>query len=124
MARNPADLYEVGPAAPVPDGDLVMLYYLDGFIDAGAAGRLLTTHLMTTLEHEQVASFDIDSLLDYRSRRPIMLSGQRATICIRTSAVAGAFPALAVPMVRRIPRSTTLTASWLVGGSWPASLWW
>ena len=72
MARNPADLYEVGPAAPDPDCDLVMLYYLDGFIDAGAAGRLLATHLMSTLEHEQVARFDIDSLLDYRSRRPIM----------------------------------------------------
>jgi predicted ATP-grasp superfamily ATP-dependent carboligase len=72
VARNPADLYEVGPAAPDADGNLVMLYYLDGFIDAGAAGRLLTTHLMTTLEHEQVARFDIDSLLDYRSRRPVM----------------------------------------------------
>jgi predicted ATP-grasp superfamily ATP-dependent carboligase len=72
VARNPADLYEVGPAAPDADGDLVMLYYLDGFIDAGAAGRLLTTHLMASLEHEHVASFDIDSLLDYRSRRPIM----------------------------------------------------
>jgi len=72
VARNPADLYEVGPAAPNADGDLVMLYYLDGFIDAGAAGRLLTTHLMASLEHEHVASFDIDSLLDYRSRRPIM----------------------------------------------------
>lgn len=72
MPRNPADLYEVGPGAPRPDSNLVMLYYLDGFIDAGAAGRLLTTHLMSTLEHEQVATFDIDSLLDYRSRRPIM----------------------------------------------------
>ena len=72
MARNPADLYEVGPAAPEPDGDLVLLYYLDGFIDAGAAGRLLTTHLMSALEHEQIARFDIDALLDYRSRRPIM----------------------------------------------------
>jgi predicted ATP-grasp superfamily ATP-dependent carboligase len=72
VARNPADLYQVGPAAPDPDAELVMLYYLDGFIDAGAAGRLLATHLMSTLEHEQVASFDIDSLLDYRSRRPIM----------------------------------------------------
>ena len=69
---NPADLYQMGSAAPEPDGNLVMLYYLDGFIDAGAAGRLLTTHLMTTLEHEVVASFDLDSLLDYRSRRPIM----------------------------------------------------
>jgi predicted ATP-grasp superfamily ATP-dependent carboligase len=72
VARNPADLYQVGPAAPDPDAELVMLYYLDGFIDAGAAGRLLAAHLMSTLEHEQVASFDIDSLLDYRSRRPIM----------------------------------------------------
>ena len=72
MARNPADLYEVGPAAPAAAGDLVMLYYLDGFIDAGAAGRLLTAHLLSSLEHEQVARFDIDSLLDYRSRRPIM----------------------------------------------------
>jgi predicted ATP-grasp superfamily ATP-dependent carboligase len=72
VPRNPADLYEVGPGAPRPGGDLVMLYYLDGFIDAGAAGRLLTAHLMSTLEHEQVATFDIDSLLDYRSRRPIM----------------------------------------------------
>ena len=72
MPRNPADLYEVGPAAPEPAGDLVMLYYLDGFIDAGAAGRLLTAHLLSSLEHEQIATFDIDSLLDYRSRRPIM----------------------------------------------------
>ncbi|HEY7324829.1 MAG TPA: PAC2 family protein [Streptosporangiaceae bacterium] len=72
MARNPSDLYEVGPAAPEPAGDLVMLYYLDGFIDAGAAGRLLTAHLLSSLEHEQIATFDIDSLLDYRSRRPIM----------------------------------------------------
>jgi predicted ATP-grasp superfamily ATP-dependent carboligase len=72
VPRNPADLYALGPVAPRPDGDLVMLYYLDGFIDAGAAGRLLTAHLMSTLEHEQVATFDIDSLLDYRSRRPIM----------------------------------------------------
>jgi predicted ATP-grasp superfamily ATP-dependent carboligase len=72
VPRNPADLYEVGPAAPEPAGDLVMLYYLDGFIDAGAAGRLLTAHLLSSLEHEQIARFDIDSLLDYRSRRPIM----------------------------------------------------
>lgn len=72
VPRNPADLYELGPATPEPDGDLVMLYYLDGFIDAGAAGRLLTAHLLGNLEHEQVARFDIDLLLDYRSRRPIM----------------------------------------------------
>jgi predicted ATP-grasp superfamily ATP-dependent carboligase len=72
VGRDPADLYEAEPGAPVPDRDLVMLYYLDGFIDAGAAGRLLSAHLLSTLEHERIARFDIDSLLDYRSRRPIM----------------------------------------------------
>src|SRR5258708_31549323 len=49
-----------------------MLYYLDGFIDAGGAGRLLTAHLLSTLEHTEVATFDVDSLIDYRSRRPVM----------------------------------------------------
>jgi hypothetical protein len=51
-----------------------------------------------------------------------MVSGQRASIRPIRSAVAGAFPALAVPMVRRIPRRTAFTASLLVGGSWPMVL--
>ena len=72
MGRDPADLYEAEPGAPTPDRDLVLLYYLDGFIDAGGAGRLLAAHLLDTLEHEQVARFDVDSLIDYRSRRPAM----------------------------------------------------
>jgi hypothetical protein len=60
VGRDPADLYEAEPGAPTPDRDLVMLYYLDGFIDAGAAGRLLSAHLLSSLEHEQIARFDID----------------------------------------------------------------
>jgi len=71
VARDPADLYEVSPDAP-EFGDVPMLYYLDGFIDAGGAGRLLTAHLLGALEHTDVAKFDVDSLLDYRSRRPVM----------------------------------------------------
>jgi predicted ATP-grasp superfamily ATP-dependent carboligase len=72
VRRDPADLYQEEPGAPTPDRDLVMLYYFDGFIDAGAAGRLLAAHLLNALEHERIARFDIDSLLDYRSRRPTM----------------------------------------------------
>ena len=72
MGRDPGDLYEVSPAAPEPDGDLVMLYYLDGFIDAGSAGRLLATHLASSLDGHEVARFDVDALIDYRSRRPVM----------------------------------------------------
>ena len=71
MARDPGELYEVEPDAPETD-DIVLLYYLDGFIDAGGAGRLLAEHLLSTLDHQQVAAFDIDALIDYRSRRPVM----------------------------------------------------
>ena len=71
MARDPGELYEVEPDAPETD-DIVLLYYLDGFIDAGGAGRLLASHLLSTLDHQQVATFDVDALIDYRSRRPVM----------------------------------------------------
>jgi proteasome assembly chaperone (PAC2) family protein len=41
-------------------------------MDAGAAGRLLTEHLLDAFEHSTVARFNTDRLLDYRSRRPLM----------------------------------------------------
>ena len=71
MARDPGDLYEASSDAPELD-DIVLLYYLDGFIDAGGAGRLLAAHLLGTLDHQEVAAFDVDALIDYRSRRPTM----------------------------------------------------
>ena len=54
VPRDPGDLYQVNPDAPELDEDLVMLYYLDGFVDAGAAGRQLTTHLLSTLDHTEI----------------------------------------------------------------------
>jgi predicted ATP-grasp superfamily ATP-dependent carboligase len=71
MALDAGDLYQASPGAPDLSG-AVLLHYLDGFIDAGAAGRLLTAHLMGSLEHEPVVTFDVDRLIDYRSRRPPM----------------------------------------------------
>ncbi len=47
MQRNPEELYELGPAAP-DIADAPMLHYLDGFIDAGGAGRLLAEHLLSS----------------------------------------------------------------------------
>ena len=41
MVPDAGNLYQVDPGAPRLDGG-VLLHYLDGFIDAGAAGRLLT----------------------------------------------------------------------------------
>ncbi len=45
---------------------------IDGFIDAGHVRGQLTQHILDTLEHRVVASFDMDQLIDYRSRRPMM----------------------------------------------------
>lgn len=50
----------------------VMVHALEGFSDAGHAIHLAAQHLRDTLDTELVASFAIDDLLDYRSRRPAM----------------------------------------------------
>src|SRR5215207_398683 len=50
----------------------VMIHALEGFSDAGHAIRLAAQYLKNTLDTELVASFAIDELLDYRSRRPLM----------------------------------------------------
>ncbi|MEU0881497.1 PAC2 family protein [Lentzea sp. NPDC005914] len=68
---DPENLYEVDSEVPDLTGS-VLLHHFEGFMDAGAAGRLLAEHLLETLESRVVARFDIDSLIDYRSRRPLM----------------------------------------------------
>jgi len=50
----------------------VMIHALEGFSDAGHAIQLAAQHLKDSLDTELVASFAIDELLDYRSRRPLM----------------------------------------------------
>ncbi len=52
---------------------LVLLHSLRGFIDAGNAGLVLSRHILDECEPVRVADFDIDRLLDYRSRRPEMV---------------------------------------------------
>ncbi|HEX4833206.1 MAG TPA: PAC2 family protein [Trebonia sp.] len=76
MQRQPEDLYELDEAVlddALPDlGGAALLVHLEGFMDAGSAGRLLTEHLLEGLENQPLARFDTDRLLDYRSRRPLM----------------------------------------------------
>lgn len=69
--QQPEELYELDLATP-DVGGAAMLVHLEGFMDAGSAGRLLTEHLLEVFEHQTVATFDTDRLLDYRSRRPLM----------------------------------------------------
>src|SRR6195256_2832448 len=69
-------MYELEFPAPQlssPDGrGPVLIHALEGFSDAGHAIRLSANYLRDALETELVASFAIDELLDYRSRRLLM----------------------------------------------------
>ncbi|HLS13235.1 MAG TPA: PAC2 family protein [Beutenbergiaceae bacterium] len=74
MAGDPRELYrhEV-PEPALPEGQVpILVHALQGSVDAGHAGALLATHLTSSLSVRRVATFDIDVLLDYRSRRPAM----------------------------------------------------
>jgi len=71
--QDPSELYSFETDTPL--GDMrasVLLVSLGGFVDAGQTQRLLTDHVLATLPHTVVASFDVDQLMDYRGRRPAM----------------------------------------------------
>ena len=59
-------------AARQPQPAPLLMVSLEGFLDAGQVRSTLAEHLLDTLEHEVVASFAVDELVDYRSRRPLM----------------------------------------------------
>jgi len=70
-----SDLYELRARPELDSPVLVMAP--DGWIDAGLGGAGAVAAMLAVLETEVVASFDVDRLLDHRSRRPIshMLDG-------------------------------------------------
>lgn len=70
-----AELYQI-EAEPSNHMSTVLVHALTGFVDAGHAGQLAVAHLLANLEHRVMATFDVDQLLDYRSRRPAMTFDQ------------------------------------------------
>ena len=71
--QNPSELYRFETDTDPRDlRASVLLVSLGGFVDAGQTQRLLTEHVLESLDHTVVASFDVDQLLDYRGRRPAM----------------------------------------------------
>jgi proteasome assembly chaperone (PAC2) family protein len=66
---DPAELYRVEPDLPELS-EPVLVVVLDGFVDAGAAARLAVESLLAGGSGQLVARFDVDQLVDYRSRRP------------------------------------------------------
>ncbi len=69
---EPEELYELNGDLP----DLarpVLVHAITGFVDAGNAIHLAREHLLASDHTRVIAKFDIDRMLDYRSRRPMML---------------------------------------------------
>jgi hypothetical protein len=70
--RDPAEL--VSFLTEVDPGERpVLIEALDGFVDAGHGVRLAREHLSESFEAQTVVRFDVDELLDHRSRRPVLL---------------------------------------------------
>ncbi|MFP8884745.1 PAC2 family protein [Streptomyces mangrovi] len=66
LAEAEAVVGEPGSAGPV------MLYHFEGFIDAGETGGQIVEGLLDGGPRTTVARFDVDRLVDYRARRPVM----------------------------------------------------
>jgi hypothetical protein len=66
---DPAELYRLDPDGPQLE-EPVLVMVLDGFVDAGNAARLAVESLLAAGDARTVARFDVDQLVDYRSRRP------------------------------------------------------
>lgn len=69
---DPRALYDIDEEAfadPALRG-LPLLMSLTGFLDAGHVVSQVNEELLEVLEHEVIARFDVDQLMDYRGRRP------------------------------------------------------
>lgn len=68
---NTQALYEYVSETQIPLG-LPMLATLSGFTDAGASSTQVADNIFNNLDTEPLIVFSNDSLLDFRSRRPVM----------------------------------------------------
>ena len=73
MSERPSDRPLVtwyGDPTPV-EGRRVLVHAFTGFLDAGGA-TAMAARLLQAREHRLLATFDVDQVLDYRARRPVL----------------------------------------------------
>lgn len=74
--RNPKKLYEIDPEVAehvkAAGGAPVLLHAVRGFVDSGSVAGVVSDHLQSVFDVRRLATFEVDELLDYRSRRPGM----------------------------------------------------
>ncbi len=71
--QDPTALYRYETEALIEPRPGVLVAALAGFLDAGNVQGVLARHLLDTCSPEVVATFDVDQVLDYRGRRPVMV---------------------------------------------------
>lgn len=77
--QDPRDIYDVDvdvaervDAASARGVGPVLVHAVRGFVDAGHAGQVAVDHLVAHGDGRRLVTFDVDQLVDYRSRRPVM----------------------------------------------------
>lgn len=86
---DPREMYEFADDQPDTadmDGP-VLVHALNGFVDAGSAGRLAADHLLEELPHRVLARFDLDQVFDYRARRPTMVFAEDHWVSVDSPAL-------------------------------------
>lgn len=85
MHEQERSMYELEYPAPVVKDNSgegkgpTMVVAMHGYADAGQAVESSADHLKAALENRQLASFNSDELIDYRSRRPaVTIDNDRA----------------------------------------------
>ncbi len=69
--RAPEEMYTVHQM-PTFDDSPVLIHAFTGYVDAGGAVRMMINHILETCEHHLIATFDVDEVMDFRARRPIL----------------------------------------------------
>ncbi len=74
MGGEPGELYELHLERDEIETlhDPVLIVALDGYVDAGSGVRLAVEHLLETRPTTVIGTFDVDQLIDYRARRPVL----------------------------------------------------
>ena len=77
MSDHNDRMYELEYPSPEVSGNSqsgpTLIVALQGYADAGHAVEASASHLLDALDHRLIASFNNDELIDYRSRRPVVV---------------------------------------------------
>ncbi|WP_404371023.1 PAC2 family protein [Kytococcus sedentarius] len=73
--QDPSELFRIEDPADIDPRSVrtdTLWLATGGLVDAGDVEKNAVAHVLSTMESRVVASFDVDALLDYRARRPLL----------------------------------------------------